>query len=98
ARDVAPECVIAVEPGLLTSVADLQPVLIRGTTLDRSRVAPERIAEQPDAFVAATLDAEIHRRSVRAARVEHIAPGPRDRIGQEPMQVGPACDAVDLRV
>jgi hypothetical protein len=96
--DVSSKVVLAIEPGLLSAVADLQTMLVGRSTLDRRRVAAERVAEEPDALVTRSLDAQVDRCTTRSAGVQHVPAGPFDRIYEEGVEIAAAGDAIDLGI
>jgi hypothetical protein len=94
---VAAERMLAV-PGSLAAVPDLEAVLVRRPSIDRRRVAAERVAEHADPLVTVGLDSDVDRRTVRSADVEHLAAGALHSSSDEAVQVIAAGDAVDLHV
>src|SRR6266508_1391613 len=85
-------------PARLVTIADLQPMLVGPSSLDRRRVATKWVAQQPQPLVALGLHAQVERGPARVAGIEQRAARAGDRLNEELAQVGSAADAVDSGV
>jgi hypothetical protein len=97
-RDVETDAVLVFELAGLTSVANLETVLVGSASTNRRRVAAERIAEDADALVVRALDAEVDGRAVRRTHEQDLAAGALYRRAEERVDIRPPRGAVHLGI
>jgi len=96
--DVLSERMVALHPGRLAAVADLNPVLIDRPSLDRGRVASKRIAENSESLIVRALDPQVPRGTIRFADIKEFGARPYNGVLEEGMNIASAGDSIDVCV